>query len=344
MKRKLTFIKCLVSVGFLILLSRMVNAEGFLKMFSHIELFPLTLSILVSVGMILVSCLKWNILLGKAPPNMRFSFLVKLYLVGYYFSNLLPSNIGGDVFRVFYLGKAIKSQSRAAASVFVERFTGFLFLLVLVIIMPLFKKTMYQHPAIFLPSLGAFSVLAFLAWCSAFNNPLAKLERVAFGIIDFLRCRLQCSLKGYDVLKKITIRFFEAIQNFQEKTKQTISILKDDRKSLYSVMGLTVLFYMLTWGNIYFSFSVFGIAPGLINIVVLTPVAMLMAMLPVSLGSLGLAEGVFVFYFGLAGVPVESALAMSLFVRFKVIVVSVLGMIFHFSMEQGKTGRSDRRA
>jgi hypothetical protein len=54
-------------------------------------------------------------------------------------------------------------------------------------------------------------------------------------------------------------------------------------------------------------------------------------MLPISIGGIGLAEGAYVFYFSLVGVPVESAFVMSIFLRFKLMVVACIGLLFYLT-------------
>jgi len=51
-------------------------------------------------------------------------------LVGFFLNNLIPSGVGGDVYRVFALGSMGAGRVHAAASVVVERWSAFLALLV----------------------------------------------------------------------------------------------------------------------------------------------------------------------------------------------------------------------
>ena len=91
------------------------------------------LSLLLSGAMVSISTWKWKVLLGQQGHALSFPHLLRVYFIGYYFSNFLPSNFGGDVVRSLYTGRRIGSQQRAAIAVFLERFTGLILLLVLVV-------------------------------------------------------------------------------------------------------------------------------------------------------------------------------------------------------------------
>ena len=64
------------------------------------------------------------------------------------------------------------------------------------------------------------------------------------------------------------------------------------------------------------------------DIIILQPAIMLVSLMPLTLGSIGLAEGAYVFYFALVDVPAESAFVMSLLLRFKLILLAVTGYLF----------------
>jgi uncharacterized protein (TIRG00374 family) len=73
---------------------------------------------------------KWHILLKSQGFHVSIWRLYALYMVGKFFNNFLPSNVGGDVVRGYELGKSIDSGADSMASVFMERFTGLIVLIV----------------------------------------------------------------------------------------------------------------------------------------------------------------------------------------------------------------------
>ena len=90
---------------------------------------------------------------------------------------------------------------------------------------------------------------------------------------------------------------------------------------------LTLLFYAMVIGNVSLAFRAFGAWPDPVAVGAVLPAAMLVAMLPVTLGSLGIAESAYVHYFGLVGLDGGLTLAMALLLRVKVLMLGLIGMV-----------------
>ena len=63
------------------------------------------------------------------------------YFIGMYFSLLLPTSVGGDVMRVWYLERQIGRKWAALASVFLERLNGLLVLIAVACVGVLFAPS-----------------------------------------------------------------------------------------------------------------------------------------------------------------------------------------------------------
>jgi uncharacterized membrane protein YbhN (UPF0104 family) len=90
---------------------------------------------LAAVGLYLftqvVSSVRWQLLarpLGLERPLRQF---VAFYFIGMYFNLLLPTSVGGDVVRAWYLDGGSGRKLAAFLSVFIDRFSGLLVLLAL---------------------------------------------------------------------------------------------------------------------------------------------------------------------------------------------------------------------
>ncbi len=323
-------VKAVVSIAFFLMLFAIVRKGEFVAMLKQVDPFYFVLSFVIAAAQISTSCLKWKVLVNLYDRSIGFGFLMKNYLIGYYFSNLLPSNVGGDVVRSYHVGRRIGSQTHAAISVFIERFTGMICMLLLVIFMPLLWPGAYRHPAVYVPALGAAGLLILFAWMALIDKPLSKLAAMFLRILQFLRSWRWLNqqraagriLHGLEIAAWKILRKTERIH---EKLAATIDCLKKDKKAFLAVILLTVLFYALTWINVFWAFKTFRITPDFANIASLLPTAMLVSAIPITLGSLGIAEGSYVFYFGLVGMSTAATLAMGLFLRFKLIVVGIVG-------------------
>lgn len=318
-------IKILVSLLFFGLIFRVVSGPDFLGMLEQIDPVYVALSLTLSFAMVAVSCLKWHVLLRHQGTPVPYRHLFRLYLVGYYFTSLLPSNVGGDVARSYYVGKRIGSQSDAAVSVFIERVSGLLLLLILVVAAPALRPELYAQPTVLIPATGAAALLVVLGMLLRARQPLKR----TLEVIHTWRSRHG----GGRVVEGVE-RLVEAIREkalrFHQKLGRALHALKRDRTVLGPVLLLTVLFYVLTWINVYVSFRAFGVAVPLVDVIAVVPVCMIVAMIPIApLASLALAEGTYIFYFGLLGVSTEASLAMGLLLRCKLLFIGLIGCLLY---------------
>jgi glycosyltransferase 2 family protein len=75
---------------------------------------------------IVVSALRWRAYLDALEIYMPFPTVLRLYFVGTFFNAFLPSGIGGDGYKAVRVGKARGGIPTAVASVFLDRFAGFI--------------------------------------------------------------------------------------------------------------------------------------------------------------------------------------------------------------------------
>src|SRR6266545_68981 len=83
----------------------------------------------VSFGVLVVGqalyVFKWGLVLDAMGLRVPFWKLAEQYLLGIFFNNFLPTMIGGDAARVYYLGRQ-EGYATVATSILVDRGLGFL--------------------------------------------------------------------------------------------------------------------------------------------------------------------------------------------------------------------------
>ena len=336
MKYKSRFIKLFISAVFIVVVCLKVDWTGFKDMLSDINVFYFILSFVIAFVMLLSSCLKWQLMLRMQGARLGFLFLLKNYYIGYLFSVLLPSNIGGDVVRSYYIGKRINEQYTAAVSVFLERFTGILYLLLLAIVTPFLVPKLLWYWRIIIPMAGSLILLLFVIFFAMNEKLIYKLNSLVLRIVDLIRfvnkkLHLNILNRMLDKIMSFYEKIFEKGMKFYKKLARTVGYFKHRAGYLIATILLTMLFYTWTWFNILFAFRTFNIDINMIDIISLVPIIMLVSMIPITLGSIGLAEGAYVFYFALAGIKPESAFIMSLLLRFKLIVLATIGFFFYLT-------------
>jgi uncharacterized protein (TIRG00374 family) len=316
-------VKATVSLSFFVFLFYFVNTRNLVETVKSMDVTYLLLSLVLAAVMVASSCLKWKVSVKLTGANVRFSRICSIYLIGYYFSNLLPSNIGGDVVRSYYLGRSLKSQPQAAASVVLERFSGVLFLLLLTVFTPLLHVGGYRSPYLAFPALGAAGLLVAFVIFTLIRDPLGRCRTLSLTLHQFLHLSPTCWTA------RLADRMLHVVGSVYDKCADAIREARRDRAALIKMVLLTVWFYFLTWVNVYWAFRTFGASPTFAEVAAVTPAIMVVSMIPISLGSLGLAEGAYVLYFSMIGMASSDALAVGLFMRFKVLLIGVIGVWFY---------------
>lgn len=332
----MTFIiKVIVSVAFFMVLLSFVQRQELLELLDRIDWLYFGLSFLLIPVMLSISCMKWKVLLDVKRREISFLALIRIYLVGYFFSNLLPSVVGGDVVRSFYAGKIIDNQAYSAVSVFVERFSGILFLILLVIFAPLMRPDLYRSPYIYIPAAAAVVLLAVIFWVWTVKQPLALPDKIItflFSSLKWLTDRLCFSpaQRGLAFLQRVHRGIFKRLRKFHDELQRAVQVIRQDKMLFCKVIVLTVFFYILTWVNVYVSFRAFGVQPDFFAVSALVPTIMFVAHIPVTLlGNLGFFESVFVFYFLQIQIPAAESLAMGLLLRVKMLTLGIIGYLVY---------------
>jgi uncharacterized protein (TIRG00374 family) len=341
-KNMVRAIKLVVSCTFFFILFSFIQGNELLAIFRRIDWLYFSLSYSLIPVMLAASCLKWKVVLGERAGHVSFLQLLRIYAVGYFFSNLLPSTVGGDVVRSYYAGRLLGSQSYAAVSIFVERFTGILVLFFLVAAAPLLSPELYAIPYVWIPSCAGVALLCISCYLCLAVNPLALPRRILNLILGGLHAvasrsgsesakRMVCSVEDTSVV------FLKKLQKVREELELAIATFRRDRMYLLQVAGLTIVFYFLTWVNVYVSFRAFGVDPDFLAVCALVPAILFAAHLPVTLlGNLGYFESVFVFYFLLIGIPGAETLAMGILLRLKMLTMGVIGYIVYLFYSQDR--------
>ena len=169
---KKTLLKISISTFLFFLLSRLVDFGELKETISNADPLFFVLGILVVAVNYTIGALRWDVLVGKGSPG--FVRLLKLYFLGGFFNNFMPSSIGGDTYKVYRLSKEINDPVRAAAATFMDRFMG----------------------VIALFSLSSFGLISFWGW-RGMGGLLLFVTAVVFGLWS-----LKFAARWHPVLEK----------------------------------------------------------------------------------------------------------------------------------------------
>jgi uncharacterized protein (TIRG00374 family) len=311
-------LKGATSLIFLVIILRVIRIQDIASSFSSLNLpFTLLLFPLAAV-MILISCLKWRILLGPSRNAVTLRSLFALYLVGYFFSNFLPSMVGGDAVRAYLLSKKINNPKTAYISVLVERLTGLFALIVMVTLLALSNHDAVQQEHL--------------------RIPLLILSAVLIGSLVTLSSR-----SVFTMLLRIIPTRFASVQAKLDSAHTALVSFRQERKPFTLVMLLSLSFHILTGVNVYCACRALNCSVSLVDLILITPLIILASLLPLSMNGIGLWEGSFVLFLGLVGVPQSVAVSAALLLRFKTLIISGMGWAVYFTYQHQPGGANIRQ-
>lgn len=124
MFRKLNWklwLRIFISLGLLIWFLKIINWQQIQVILQSVQLHWLIAALIWIISAMLVSTIKWQIILRVQGLEISFIELWRIYWVGLFFNNFLPSSIGGDALRILWVGKATQDHPGATTSVVIER-------------------------------------------------------------------------------------------------------------------------------------------------------------------------------------------------------------------------------
>jgi len=245
---------------------------------------------------------RWRILIYTNKRNVSLGTLMKLNFVGCYFNIFLPSSFGGDIFRIGYLNKKIKSLSVSTSSVFLDRFLGISSLFILAVISLIYRLLFENHVEL--------SIIYFVAVCIgcfiAFWIFLINLNTILNTISSKSRH-----------LNKMTNKF---------KTFSSLINLKYlPHRTLMNGLLISTIGNILSILSLYFITLSLGIQVGIIPLLIVFPLVTIVSMIPISIGGIGLREGAFTFFLSIYSVASSDAIAISILFYFLVISLGIVG-------------------
>lgn len=253
---------------------------------------------------------RWQVVLAGMNLPVPYLNVLRQYLVGVFFSSVMPTAIGGDAAKVFYLGRHIGFME-AGASVLVDRFLGLLWLSV---------------------------IGAGLSWVTGADTPLLLLNRNLLTVSAMVFVVMLTLIWTVPVDRLIpgvlrSGRLAGLVGKFEELAGHVR--VGGCRPLTLAASGSVVLTYILLLAlvyRIYFAATGLG-APGLLPTMNVLVSMSVFVNVPLSVGGIGLREQLHYLLFSELGVAKEASVSLSLLLFAYSLVLSVAGYIIWLRMK-----------
>ena len=312
--------RLIVSVGLMVWLVTMIDWDEAFRIMKEGSPFYFVLAFLAIQITVATSIWKWRMLIQSSEKKLSNdqispTYLGKLYYIGLFFNNFMLGSVGGDVVRIYYLGKKT-GVATATTSVLFERITAGFALVGIVLVSALFMDQ--SRP--YLISLLILIIIA-VALYIIFKVFMKKATVTERNTSSQSKLSL-LMVKG----KQAIIGIGDTAKNYRNENWQWWGM----------ILLLSFLFQVgMAWINDLL-FRSFGIEVSFLHLLVIITLISVITMIPVSLNGLGVREASYVLFFQSIGVPEGIALSVSLLFFILVTISSLIGGLF-WLMERRET-------
>ena len=300
-----TVIRLLVGVSVLIILVRNSDLRSLTIEWNLRTIAGTGLAAAIIAVAQIFSALRWRFLLGD-DDALPFAYLVRVYLVGFFFGLFLPTSVGGDAVRAAAVAKGARRPGWVVSSVVLERAFGLAAMMALLV----FGGVLV--PQVLLTSLRqtAFDLNLTLPLVA-----LAGAGALLFGGLAFWLIQKSARVKA--VLRDGLALWL----SWRERPRDFAAAFLTS----FMVQGA----YLLAWYQLAVALRLPVPAA---SFFVLVPFTSIAAMLPVTISGLGLREGAWVLLLAAYGVSSADAVAYSLLYFAAFVVVGLFGgLIFGYA-------------
>jgi hypothetical protein len=244
-------------------------------------------------------------LLNAAGVKAPFKKIISSFSGGIFFSIFLPSTIGGDLVRTVDLIEHTKKGKEVVASVFLDRLSGYIGLVIVVLPALFLGKNLVLDKVVFLSVLVIVTLLAIVLL-------------ILFNSFIYTKITKFLSTPGAGKIKEI-------IKNMH----QEIHVFRNHKKVIVYNLLISFIIQLIGPVSVYFIGLALGVKIDFVYFLIFLPIIGAITLLPIAIGGLGLREGLFVVYFAKAGVVKQLALAMSLLSFSFVIFYGAIGGLIY---------------
>ena len=291
-------IKCLVTALLLWVAFRTVDIAAVVSLLSSLNPWWALVALLLTGLIILFDATLLSSVIRLFSRRMPFGTAMLYSVVGWFFSNVAPSTVGGDIFRGVQLSRVGMPVGTAVRIILAVRVLSFITLVGVIaaglpIALGLLKEPRDELLMITLLASG-IGVIAALFVLAHIRLRVPRLERWAF------------------FQKLLTVA-------------GDFRLLLTPSHGIASAWAAALAQHLLRVGVLAALATGLGLDIPLATLFAFATAALLMAMVPISFGGWGIREIAFVYLLGAAGVSAEAALSLSIAFGLLRVLVGVIG-------------------
>jgi len=299
-KTILTLSKVILSISILFFIYLSIDIKSTFEILQRINFKFYFLALVILFFQTLIASFRWRNILRIF--GFKYGFLKMLHYlwVGIFCNQILPSSIGGDAVRGYYLYKNGNNLKDTTLSILIDRLSGIIGLVVLF-----------------------FLTIPFL-----FNKLESFIAQLGVLLVSISVFIIISAFFSFDMLPKkwASLSIFRGLYSLSSKSRKVLlSKYPGLRLFLMSVMVhfLSIVAVIILSESLKLNIN-------WLSLFLVVPLTAMFMILPISIAGWGVREGVMVIGLGYLGVVPEKALALSILYGLLMLLFALPGGIFWF--------------
>jgi uncharacterized membrane protein YbhN (UPF0104 family) len=249
-------------------------------------------------GSFVVAAWRWQRVLAVFGAHVPLLTLSKHYLAGQFVGNVLPSTVGGDVLRVSRSAQDVGARDVAFAAVVLERLTGFIALPLLTLTGFVVAPDLLEHGR----SSGALVIASIVILFLVVVLFLAGHPRAAGRFADHGNW----------------MRYIGAVHIGVDR-------LRRDPRDALAAVAAAIAYQMIVIASVYCAVHTLNLHVPNAAVLAFVPAVAMAQVVPITIGGLGVREGMLAFFFHPLAVPTGQSVAVGLLWYGMTLLVSFVG-------------------
>ena len=305
-QRVRTVLKLILTIVLLVVVLSQVELEKFSHTLASIDSIWVLIALSLQLLAVLPSVQRWRLILRNFQIQTVFFPLTKLALIGNFFNLFLPTSIGGDFIRGFYLSRdSGRGISSILTTILLERSSGLCGLLLIGTLSSALSDlhiSGFKTVNLFLLLLTSYVLLNFLLFLPWVHGQMDRwLRRWQF---DSVAAKMELIYQGLQTLLK-------------------------DWKGMVGSLSLSLLIQFNSIFVMWLLAQAIGITVSFSTFLIFIPLINLTIMVPLTISGFGLREGAYFLLFSQVGLPAELSIMLSLLNYLMLFLSSFPGAVFY---------------
>ena len=300
------FLRLLVTVAIFFALFKFIPYQELIEAYKNSELVYIGYSLVAFFFALMMGVVRWWIILADLGVHVSFREAVYPFFSGLFFNLFFPSLVAGDFFRGFALHCRHGNTKRIASSVVMDRFSGMLALGLVAVIALFFGWRRFLVGRVLVPLVVLLTALSLMAL-------IVFSKRIFLFSISKVK-------KGSAFRQKL-VSFHEQLHVFKTKP---IVFVRAITFSILIQLSIPISFFLAA--------KAFGVEVGLLSFLVLVPLIITVASIPITIAGAGAREAASVYLFALIGVQRSISLSVSLLNLAFMVIFGILGGVLYVAV------------